>query len=305
MMGAVVLMAILLLLAVIYIISLRPSAPAKPKAQIPISVMPGPPRSTARPTTFLLNDGNSQRMLGHNDPANERWADISGNYYTGEFIRHFSYEDTDAAARPPVVRIQIVPDGDTLQGRLEAVRLKPNFAYQIKVRGDYARDAKGFEYIGYAGRWRLPGRGTNYTDQQYEEYRDKQLVEAYLLFDFFVTDSHGNAIREFALDSSLHVLWSATRQRREVRAADVLPVVVDASNPALYSRPKNESTVELVWAEREKCRYRQDRQRIRLPEHAYQAELVLVEESFHAHDDDGGFWATVYRCPISFEVLPR
>jgi hypothetical protein len=30
--------------------------------------------------------------------------------------------------------------------------------------------------------------------------------------------------------------------------------------------------------------------------------LVLTEESFHANDNDGGWWATVYRCPIEFTV---
>jgi hypothetical protein len=29
---------------------------------------------------------------------------------------------------------------------------------------------------------------------------------------------------------------------------------------------------------------------------------VLTEESFHANTMDGGFWATVYRCPISFTI---
>jgi hypothetical protein len=50
-------------------------------------------------------------------------------------------------------------------------------------------------------------------------------------------------------------------------------------------------------------RYRSADQVTRLPPGDYRAELVLTEESFHANAMDGGFWATVYRCPISFTIL--
>ncbi len=265
---------------------------------IPVSKLPGPPRS-ADPTDFILSLTNAQTMAGMDDLLQERWCDLAGNFYSAGFVSTFSYQRP--CDRQPQVLVRIEPQADTLRGRLEARGLKPNFAYQIKLRGVFD-DRRAFEAIGRAGRWRLPGRGTNYTDQDYEDYADKAAVESYLLFDFFVTDGRGHACREFALDSSLHVLWNASRQGGEPEWDDLVRVVAVPDDPAAYSRPKSRGTVEWVWAEREHARYRQRRQQIRLPPGEYSAELALTEESFHSQDNDGGFWATVYRCPIAFEV---
>lgn len=161
------------------------------------------------------------------------------------------------------------------------------------------------EKIGYAGRWRLPGRGTNYTDEDYRAYRDKQDIEAYLLFDYFVTDKNGDAVREFELDSCLHVLWNASRQRQPLNVRDVLPVIINATNPQHYARPKAlPPLVELLWAERERSRYTHSTQTVFLPPGDYRAELVLTEESWHSGDNDGGWWATVFVGPIAFTVTP-
>lgn len=271
------------------------------RARIPISKLPGPGRA-GLPQSFKLDEQNSQRMQGMNDPANERWADVAGNYYTSSFISQFSYENTKPGG--PVVRVRIAPEAPTLKGRLEAQGLKPNFAYQIKLRGDFT-DRDAFEAIGYAGRWRLPGRATNYTDDDYRACPDKENVEAYLLFDYFVTDRKGNAVRVFALDSCLHVLWNAFRQHPPASARDILPVIVDSTSPSHYARPKaGEPRVELLWAERERSRYRNPAQSTFLPPGPYRAELVLTEESFHSRDNDGGWWATVYVCPIEFTITP-
>jgi hypothetical protein len=240
-------------------------------------------------------------MAGLDDPANERWCDIAGNYYASTLADGFSY--ARPCPRNPRVYIRVTPRAATLQGRLEARRLKPNFAYQIKLRGLFA-DRRGFEAIGRTGRWRLPGRGTNYTDQDYADYPDKPAVESYVLFDYFVTDRFGNAIREFALDSTLHVLWNASRQRGTPEPGDLLRAVIVADDPAAYLRPKPGAVVQWLWAEREHGRYASRDQAIRLPPGDYSAELVLTEESFHSSDGDGGFWATVYRCPIAFTIAP-
>lgn len=238
-------------------------------------------------------------MTGTDDPVNERWCDVAGNFYTGEFISGFSYSEPGRGGAR--VRVRVDPVGPTLRGRLEAHGLKPNFAYQIKLRGDF-NDRAAFERIGYAGRWRLPGRGTNYTDDDYREYPRKHEVEAYMLFDFFVTDQRGNATRDFALDSCLHVLWNASRQRGRVPTRDLYLALVDAGRPDIYSRPRMRPAIELLWAERERHRYRAAAQKAFLPPGEYSAELVLTEESFHSHDNDGGYWATVLSCPVSFEV---
>jgi len=268
-------------------------------AGVPISILPGPPRLTM--PQFTLNADNAAVMLGHDQHEHERWSDIAGNYYSSEFIRNFSYM---AAPAPdaPTVYVQWQQQGPRLRGRIEARNLKPNFAYQLKLGGDFARDRQGFEYIGYAGRWRLPGRGTNYTDADYENFAAKDQVEAYLLFDFFVTDADGNAQRDFELDSSLHVLWNARQRQRGVAETDMVEFTVNASDARHYARPKPGSSSEVLWAEREYCRYSRLKTQTRLPAHTYHANLVLTEESFHSIDKDGGYWATVYTLPISFTI---
>ena len=45
--------------------------------------------------------------------------------------------------------------GETFRGRIEARHLKPNFAYQLKLRGRY-EDRRGFESIGYTGQSHQP-----------------------------------------------------------------------------------------------------------------------------------------------------
>lgn len=267
---------------------------------IPISKLPGPAR--AEELVFVLDDANAEQMIGTNDRGKERWSDVAGNYYNNAFAEAFSYTDPAGAQ----VRVQYERRGTTLEGRLEAQGMKPNFAYQIKLMGDFAKREQ-FETIGRIGRWRLPGESTNYTDEAYFAAPEstKREAEAYILFDFFITDSDGNAVREFSLDSTLHVLWNAQRQRSNgVPVEDAIDTVVFAENPAYYTRLKERGTVESIWAERERQRYAAADELIRLPPGTYQATLALTEESFHAIDRDGGSWATVMHLPIAFEIDP-
>lgn len=266
----------------------------RPRNKIPISVIPGPLRK--KEFNFHLQAEQAQKLTGMNDPENERWSDIAGNIYATEFINSFSYEGKMAQ-----VLLAFDKTSDTLRGRLEAKGLKPNFAYQIKLRGIF-ENFESFEKIGYAGRWRFPGKGTNYTDAQYESRKDKSDVEAYLLFDFFVTDKKGDAVRDFELDSSLHVLWNASRQQYVPNGDDVIPIIVDASSKKYYSLPKKNRNIELLWCERQTCRYKTADQKRFLPKGKYDAELVLTEESFHSAANDGGYWATVFKGEIEFEV---
>jgi len=268
------------------------------KASIPLSKLPGPGGRLDR-IEFSLGETNAVVMTGMDDAANERWADVAGNFYSESFVAGFSYERAGPDA--PTVLVQVDREAPTLRGRLEARGLKPNFAYQIKLRGIYEHQ-ESFERIGFAGRWRLPGIGTNYTDKDYENNVEPGRVEAYLLFDYFVTDANGNAARDFELDSCLHVLWNGSRQRANVPISDLVIAIVDASNPETYARPKDSLKVEALWAERERLRYRTPGQELFLPAGEYKAELVLTEESFHSRDNDGGWWATVYRGPIEFTL---
>jgi hypothetical protein len=267
---------------------------------MPISTTAGPPRLWRRPD-FELTDENSRRMAGANAPLYERWSDIAGNYYSSEFVAGFDYSST--GPNGPVVRLRVEPEAETFMGRIEARRLKPNFVYQMKLSGVFS-DMESLEAIGYAGRWRLRGPGTNYTDDQYRKLVDKsQVVEAYVYFDYLLTDREGNAARNFELDSSLHITWNASRQRSDAQVAHVYPAIVRASDPEFYAVPKLSPTVEFLWLERERIRYESGGEKIRLPPGDYTAELVLTEESFHSRDNDGGFWATVYSCPVEFTVV--
>lgn len=267
---------------------------------VPTSIPPSHRHSWQTPE-LKLSETNSQKMVGFDD-VEQRWSDVAGNYYAQSFISGFSY--TNSGANAPEVRVLVNTRAPTFQGRIEARGLKPNFVYQMKLRGVYD-NVKAFENIGYIGRWRLPGRGTNYTDDQYRKYPEKNKVKAYVYFDFFKTDEHGNAARDFSLIRSLHITWNATRQRADTRVRDLIPVIVKANNPAFYAKPKPDPSVELLWLERERIRYATDREIRLLAAGDYTAELVLTEETFHAIGRDGGFWPTVFVCPVAFTVLPQ
>lgn len=270
---------------------------AIPGMSVPASVLPGPPREAI--SEQILNADNAARMIGQDIGDGERWSDIAGNHYGDSFAKAFSY--TNSAPEGPQAWLKIEPRSDTLRGRIEVRNLKPFFAYQMKLMGKYDKGIEQFEAIGHLGRWRLPGEGTNYRDRDYARHPDKSEARAYLLFDFFVTDSAGNAIREFALDSSLHVLWLG-RQRDNYESGDALKIEVLPSNPEVYTNPKKLSSHVALWAEREHARYSRTNQVLRLPPGSYEATLGLTEESFHTIDRDGGYWATVLELPITFEI---
>lgn len=265
------------------------------------SIMPGPPRGKS-PRAFQLTATNALTMTGMNDAKNERWCDVAGNIYSSTFIAAFDYEKPSTTG--PIVRVRVEKKSDTFRGRLEAHGLKPNFAYQMKLRGVFAH-RKSFEAIGFAGRWRLPGWLTNYRDEDYLACDKKEEVESYIFFDYFVTDSKGQAIRDFALDSCLHVLWSGSHQRLADSEDDVLPAIVWAADPAVYARPKTQGTLERIWSEVESPRYKSVDQKRFLPAGEYRSELVLTEESFHSWYRDGGYWATVLKVAVDFTVTDK
>jgi hypothetical protein len=270
-------------------------------SNVPFSTMPGPSR-TKGPHNFQLTGSNSLKMQGMNSLAEERWCDIAGNMYSTEFIKTFDYEKPSTSG--PMVRIRVDEQSWTFSGRLEARGLKPNFAYQMKLRGVFS-DRRSFEAIGFAGRWRLPGWYTNYRDEDYLAYDKKEEVESYLFFDYFVTDGKGNAIREFELDSCLHVLWSASHQRQPDRYEDLMLKVVRATDSSVYARPKAKASAEQIWAEVELPRYKMAGQKRFLPGGEYSAEFALTEESFHSWYRDGGYWATVCKVPVQFSITTK
>ena len=293
----------------------RPSRPLPPKRHPakPIQVLERCPSDglawskKAYPAQYAPENRKTSSFEGIEDYENERFLDIAGRAYSRQFLENFSY--TDPSAKLPNVKVEYLASAETFTGRVIGTGLKPNFAYQLKLRGLW-EDRTAFENIGRAGRWRLPGRGTNYDDEDYEACEDKHLVEAYLLFDFMVTDPSGNVDKEFYLDSSLHVLWNYTRQRApsSLDSQPILHARTDTDKD-LYVNPRVELSPHRIYAESEEKNRAtgNDRSPIGqafLPPGPYKAELVLTEESFHGFGDCG-FWATVMRAPVSFEVLEQ
>jgi len=243
------------------------------------------------------------------DREEERYLDVAGRAYSRKVLEGFSYTDGKAARRPEVT-VEYLAKAEAFAGRIRGTGLKPNFAYQLKLWGNYDQDAAGFERIGYTGRWRLPGRGTNYTDEAYERFPRKEEVEAYLLFDFFVTDDKGNVDKEFYADSSLHVLFNSSAQRSPGEADGCqVPVIRRGSDRSLYANPNVDLGMQRLYAESEQHKqgekdHRKPIGRAFLPPGRYKAEVALTEESFHGYGD-AGFWATVMTAPVEFEIVEK
>ena len=240
-------------------------------------------------------------MMGKDDTANDRWCDIVGNFYSTELARNFSYEDTSKKYHP-TVRLRINPKAETLSGRIEARGLKPNFCYQLKIKGDH-RDMQSFERIGFSGRWRL-GEETNWSDYQYRALKDKSKAEAYILFDWLVTDARGNAARDLSLCQSYHVLFPEARSSTAMWTySPIRYYEIKADNPKAYMDPKVIVERVPICGQCEPGRYPRGKRTMKLEPAVYTGFLALTEESFHSKEADGGRWATVMQVPVRFEIV--
>ncbi|MCX7935934.1 MAG: hypothetical protein N3A66_11830 [Planctomycetota bacterium] len=226
----------------------------------------------------------------------ERWRDIAGRPYSNLFRCAYHYDQAE-------VKVVYGRLGPVFRGRLRARGLKPNFAYQIKLQGDFAADPATHRRLGYLGRWRLPGKGTNYSDADYESASDRSQVESYILFEYFVTDHRGEAAMEFCLDSSLHVLWNDALNE-SLRWGDTPPRIfcARAQGPAYAERDWGTARVALSAENEGPARRRFALAEVRLPRGRYRCRLVLTEESFHDRSEGGGHWATVLGAPVSFII---
>ena len=255
---------------------------------------PGPTRNET--LDFKLNTRNSLQVQLYDSPDYERWKDAAGTPYSMQFRKQFSYK------KDAEIRVAYQLNGPTFQARIEAKNLKPNFAYQIKLLGDYRRDIPSFERLGYNGRWRLPIGGTNFIDEDYENtaLAERQNIEAYILFDYFVTDKNGNAVRELYLDCSLHVLWRDDQLVNSVSEAMMDTFTIETSEA--YEKQFETKKIKL-YAEKEHQRYQnQPERKDFLPEGNYAVDLMITEESFHDSNQFGGFWATVGFMPMRFSI---
>lgn len=229
-----------------------------------------------------------------------RWRDALGHPYGAAFRQSFSYEDS---------RVELRCDrrAPVFRGRLVAQGLKPNFAYQVKLVGMpeslWGKDAEpeSNRHIGELGRWWIPGEEAR--NAYFIEDLDKNKMEGYLVFDYFVTDANGNAQASFEARSSLHVLWRTDQWPPAER--DTKPtrhkILATADNPA-YDQTFPDGVLEL-YAEAELDR--PPAGKALLPPGRYRCFFLLTEESFHDYDnEDGGDWAAALAATVAFTITP-
>jgi len=246
----------------------------------------------AGPATGAPGDKSTVAYLQTSGPVTSpstidyRWSDIGQNAYAAAYAAAYSYGDA-------VVTVTYETGQPTFTGHLSATNLKPNFAYQLKIVGKPTGlfgvdgDDVSNERIGYAGRWWevAPGTG-NRTDSYYETHKNDPayVFEAYLLFDFFLTDSAGNAELDFALDSSYHVLfWDWQRSQGTCDHPLKTATVTGSSADPAYDVDLEPAEVGVFPQIERLCNGT-----TALPQGSYKCRILLTEESFHTAD---GNWA--------------
>jgi len=247
-----------------------------------------------------------------------RWLDIANQSYCTTYKINYNYSHAQ-------VEVNFSNSNETFHGILNSMNLKPNFAYQVKLVGYPGTNTN--ERIGLAGRWwqeewngtswvnghnlNNNGNGSfpNPNDDLYFARKSisdnssptglKYKFIGYLVFDYFITDSHGNATLDFEANSSYHVLWKTSQRSHSTDDGPIKSSTFDVnvSLPA-YDFDFPEQTVD-VFGEWE-----------RLPVHGvflnpgnYLCQFVLTEESFHGDGGvDAGNWAGAMGKDVSFDI---
>jgi hypothetical protein len=232
-----------------------------------------------------------------------RWLDVANQPYSATYRESYNYTQAN-------VSVDYDTQGTTLIGTLQAVNLKPNFAYQLKLVGTPGTPSN--ELIGLAGRWwqeewdgtawtngqnlnnKGDGSSPNPNDLVYFSRRDitdatsptglHYKFTGYLLFEYFITDEQGDATVLFETGSCYHVLWKTTQRSHTVDDGPIKTTTFTAgtSSPA-YDVNYPEQTISL-FGEWERLPIGG----VPLSSGEYIAQLVLTEESFHG---DGGQYA--------------
>ncbi len=281
---------------------------------------PPPPGSELRRHTEL-EDIDS----GLTSPTGSyRWLDVADQLYSTSYRTSYDYTQAN-------VDVTYAAIGNTLHGTLNAINLKPNFAYQLKLvgTGSGTPDEDANEHIGYTGRWwreEWDGTawtsGTNSNDADYNTHHTdldlmggsptglKYKFTGYLLFDYFTTDENGDAQLNFEADSSYHVLWkpppAPATYSQHARTADDGPLKIstfDADLSAAYDDIVGDdypSQTVGIYGEWERLpvggKY--------LPSADYSAQMILTEESFHGSGASHvGNWAAAMGGNVQFKII--
>lgn len=257
--------------------------PAPPEGQVVVKLEPAPVL-TAKPEQSW------------------RWLDAADNPYSDGFKANFGYEGAQVEVRFP-------RGAKAFTCAIRARKLKPNFAYQVKLVGmppsvwGEKGDAATNRRLGELGRWWRRGEEAgNLSLFTMVNEADKEKLEAYLLFGYFVTDTKGSADAKLTLDSSYHVLWKTSQwPAAEADSEPTKHKIVAEAGSYGYDRAFPPTTIEL-YAE---AQYRRPpKGTVRLPPGDYKCFLLLTEESFHSWEEDGGDWAAALAAPIEFTILP-
>jgi hypothetical protein len=232
-----------------------------------------------------------------------RWLDVANQTYSESYRTNYNYTQA-------TVSITYSTVGANLTGTLQAVNLKPNFAYQLKLVGTPGNSDN--EQIGLAGRWwQEEWNGTAWTNGQNlnnkgdgsspnpndEVYYSrwgiadptsptglKYKFTGYLLFNYFITDEQGAATILFETGSCYHVLWKTTQRSHTGDDGPIQTTTFTATtaSPA-YDTNYFEQTIN-IFGEWERLPISD----VPLAPGDYTAQLILTEESFHR---DGGTYA--------------
>jgi len=272
----------------------------------------GKPPKTPKGNTEYTSTVQLQDIDSHfTSPSGKfRWLDIADQAY-GEAYRN-NYDYTQAA-----VIVAYAPAGASLRGLLTANNLKPNFAYQVKLAGDPVEYPEANENIGFVGRWWREEwngsewvNGHNSTDADYLANKDtpeptsptglKYKFTGYLVFDYFITDSKGNASLEFEVNSSYHVLFEITQ--RSPTPADgpvkTRSFKINAKSSPAYDTNHPRVTVS-IYGQVERTPVGG----IYLAPGTYNCQFFLTEESFHGKGGlYAGEWAAAMGEFLSFEI---
>jgi len=245
-----------------------------------------------------------------------RWMDVANQIYSSDYQNSYNYTQAN-------VHIFYSTVGESLIGKLIAQNLKPNFAYQLKLAG--TPGTADNEQIGLAGRWwqeewngtawtngqnlndKGNGSSPNPNDDTYLARKSMTDITSptglhyrytgYLLFDYFITDSNGDATVHFETGSCYHVLWQTTQR---TRVAEDGPLKTVTFNPVLstaYDVDYPSSTVS-IFGEWERLPMGS----VNLGAGIYNCQIVLTEESFHGTGPLEGNWAAAMSTNISFTI---
>jgi hypothetical protein len=246
-----------------------------------------------------------------------RWMDVANQAYSSSYINSYNYSQA-------TVTVNYYDVGNTLSGRLTARNLKPNFAYQLKIVGTPGTPDN--ERIGLAGRWwqetwngsawtggsnlNNKGNGTSPNPNDATYYTRRFIADptsptgyhyrytGYLMFNYFITDSNGDATIDFETGSCYHVLWKTSQRSRTPDDGPIKTVTFDPDpSQTAYDQDYPSSTIS-IFGEWERL----PMGNVNLTPGQYNCTIILTEESFHGTGPLEGNWAAAMSGNMTFTM---